>query len=116
MFKYLKWFSDYVLFDMPSFKFSNEWDNMLNEFIDKGKVTYVGSCTITFHFNNDKYCVWVGNPYSHYGYLDAKNGEPITREHHRRPKMSTILKLEKLHTELLNEKHEKQFNNIYKNS
>ena len=59
---------------------NQEWDNMLNLLMDKGKVTNVTQYKITF---NDKYQVWIENhPYasgsiSKYCFDEMKKEDPI---------------------------------------
>lgn len=93
--------------------FSQEWDDLLNVIMEKGKVTDVGKYTLSFRLllNVRKYffgfltCkeyatyeVWVSNKTSNYATLMKKDGKYPLKSH--KPNQDTMDKLHKLEQKL----------------
>lgn len=54
-----------TLFGFYQQPFLREWDNMLNDILDKGLIMEVGELTIKFNYEGEEYDIWVGNRWYH---------------------------------------------------
>lgn len=93
-------FNDYIE------PYSKEWDTQLNQMLTKGTIQSVCPHTVTIIYKGVVYRVWINNKYFSYGYLWAVNGRFLRVEEFRRPKFRTMLRLEKLCEEWLEERSE----------
>lgn len=70
-------FFKFLWMESDDYPFCQEWDDLLNALIDKGKISAVGAYTATF---NDKYVVWIENhPYASGQFYYVKENEKLAR-------------------------------------
>ena len=95
-----------------NYKYSPQWDQLLNDLIDSG-VTSFDDYTVTFYHNGNSYVVWVKNEFYAYGYLCVKNSERVPTRLQFMPKLSTMKRLDGLVSGLRANRNTINFSNIY---
>ncbi|MFE0584860.1 hypothetical protein [Pantoea vagans] len=91
-----------LLFGMHQKQFCSDWDALLNQIIDSGKIVEHGDCTITFVYAGRKYQVWTANEFYSYGNIWQIDEVTVDRKFQRRPSLNTMLRLHELKNKLAN--------------
>lgn len=90
-----------TLFGFYQEPFSELWDGLLNDIMDKGQVEKVNEYTVTFSYRGNLYTIWCGNKWYSYGHLYVYNGIYTRKQNQFRPRFRTMLKLENIHENTL---------------
>lgn len=88
-----------LLFGMHQQPFCSDWDGILNQIIDSGKI--VGHCehTITFK-HTGRYEIWTANEFYSYGHIYMLDERSTPRKFERRPSLKTMLRLNEIKKKL----------------
>lgn len=93
--------------------FLKEWDEMLNDIIDKGLIMEVDDFTIKFNYDGKEYQIWVGNRWYSYGYIYSIGGKYTKRNRQFRPRFRTMRRLHDLHMKLFEDQEARELFKIY---
>lgn len=102
-----------TLFGMYQQPFLKEWDEMLNDIIDKGVIVGIDDLTIKFIYEGKEYEIWVGNRWYSYGHIYSIGGKYIKRDQEFRPRFRTMRRLRDLHIGILGDLKERELFKIY---
>ena len=102
-----------TLFGFYQQPFLKEWDEMLNDIIDKGLIVEVGELTIKFNYEGKEYEIWVGNRWYSYGHIYSIGGKYIKRSQEFRPRFRTMRRLRDLHMGIFEDQEERELFKIY---
>ncbi|MBV4829263.1 hypothetical protein I2941_03585 [Escherichia coli] len=93
--------------------FLKEWDDMLNDILDKGLIMEVDELTIKFNYEGEIYLIWVGNRWYSYGHIYSIGDKYIKRSQEFRPRFRTMRRLRDLHIGIVKDQEERELFKIY---
>ncbi|ENJ4887579.1 hypothetical protein AB1L39_002988 [Escherichia coli] len=102
-----------TLFGFYQQPFLKEWDDMLNDILDKGLIMEVDELTIKFNYEGEIYLIWVGNRWYSYGHIYSIGGKFIKRNQEFRPRFRTMRRLHDLHMKLFEDQEARELFKIY---
>ena len=102
-----------TIFGMYQQPFLKEWDDMLNDIIDKGLIVEVGELTIKFNYEGKEYEIWVGNRWYSYAHIYSIGGKYIKRSQEFRPRFRTMRRLRDLHMNIFENQEACELFKIY---
>ncbi|CAI6187784.1 hypothetical protein I6N29_00390 [Escherichia coli] len=102
-----------TLFGFYQQPFLKEWDEMLNDIIDKGLIVEIDDLTIKFNYEGKEYVIWVGNRWYAYGHIYSIGDKYIKRDQEFRPRFRTMRRLRDLHIGILEDQKERELFKIY---
>ncbi|MCX8457452.1 hypothetical protein OTG61_02990 [Escherichia coli] len=102
-----------TIFGMYQQPFLKEWDDMLNDILDKGLIMDVDELTIKFNYEGEIYLIWVGNRWYSYGHIYSIGDKYIKRSHEFRPRFRTMRRLHDLHMKLFEDQEARELFKIY---
>lgn len=102
-----------TIFRLYQQPFLKEWDDMLNDILDKGLIMEVNELTIKFNYEGEIYLIWVGNRWYAYGYIHLIGDEYIKRNQKFRPRFRTMRRLHNLHMNLFEDQEARELFKIY---
>lgn len=103
---------DRTIFGFYQRPFCSQWDEVLKELIEKGEVISLGSYTMSFLLRDKKYEVWVENRWYCYGSLYTLDGRNIGNSSERRPRFSTMKKLDRLHSSMVARRSHEEYQQL----
>lgn len=93
--------------------FLKEWDDMLNDILDRGLIMEVDELTIKFNYEGEIYLIWVGNRWYSYGHIYSIGDKYIKRSQEFRPRFRTMRRLQDLHMNLFEDQEARELFKIY---
>jgi hypothetical protein len=89
-----------LLFGMHQQPFCHEWDALLNQIIDSGKVVDHSDHTITFLHAGRTYQLWTSNEFYSFGHIFRLDDVKVPNKFERRPSLKTMLRLHEIKNRL----------------
>jgi len=101
-----------TIFGMYQHPFCQLWDDSLNKIINECEVVELSEYTMTFGTTSGQICVWCANRWYAFGHVYSVNDKCVGSENERRPRFSTMQKLQRIHSRLWSEKLKADYNRL----
>lgn len=75
-------------------KFSEEWDERLNELLDMGEIVDCSEHTLSIEYLGNEIEIWCSNRWYSFAHAYRVNGTPVDKNRQYRPRLKTMFRLQ----------------------